>query len=87
MMIQPMDRIVKKDLYPFKCEQYVDEGINICGGLIIMPQRIEWESCVHWPAVQGYEDYLLEDGDIVMALFLVYETSRQIKSCSAESLG
>ncbi|SCY69518.1 type I restriction enzyme, S subunit [Lachnospiraceae bacterium XBB2008] len=54
--------------YPFKSEYYVEEGINICGGLIIMPQRIEWESCVHWPAVQGYEDYLLEDGDIVMAL-------------------
>ena len=54
--------------YPFKSDQYVDEGINICGGLIIMPQRIEWESCVHWPTVQGYEDYLLEDGDIVMAL-------------------
>ena len=54
--------------YPFKSNQYVDEGINICGGLIIMPQRIEWESCVHWPTVQGYEDYLLEDGDIVMAL-------------------
>ena len=54
--------------YPFKSEQYVEEGINICGGLIIMPQRIEWESCVHWPTVQGYEDYLLEDGDIVMAL-------------------
>jgi len=54
--------------YPFKSDQYVEEGINICGGLIIMPQRIEWESCVHWPTVQGYEDYLLEDGDIVMAL-------------------
>ena len=54
--------------YPFKSEQYVVEGINICGGLIIMPQRIEWESCVHWPSEQGYEDYLLEDGDIVMAL-------------------
>ena len=54
--------------YPFKSEQYVENGINICGGLIIMPQRIEWDSCVHWPSVQGYEDYLLEDGDIVMAL-------------------
>lgn len=25
--------------YPFKSEQYVEEGINICGGLIIMPQK------------------------------------------------
>ena len=54
--------------YPFKSENYVDSGINICGGLIIMPQRIEWEKCVHWPTTDGYEDYLLEDGDIVMAL-------------------
>ncbi len=54
--------------YPFKSEQYVEDGINICGGLIIMPQRIEWDSCVHWPSVEGYEDYLLNEGDIVMAL-------------------
>lgn len=54
--------------YPFKSEQYVDSGINICGGLIIMPQRIEWDSCVHWASSDGYEEYLLADGDIVMAL-------------------
>lgn len=54
--------------FPFKSEQYVDEGINICGGLIIMPQRIEWDNCVHWPSVDGYEDFLLNEGDIVMAL-------------------
>ena len=54
--------------YPFKSEQYVDEGINICGGLIIMPQRIDWDCCVHWPSVEGYEDYLLKENDIVMAL-------------------
>lgn len=54
--------------YPFKSEQYVGKGINICGGLIIMPQKIKWEECVHWESTDGYEDYLLNENDIVMAL-------------------
>ncbi len=54
--------------YPFQSEQYVDEGINICGGLIIMPQKIQWQDCKHWPSVDGFEDYLLAEDDIVMAL-------------------
>lgn len=54
--------------YPFQSEQYVNDGINICGGLIIMPQKIQWQDCRHWPSVDGYEDYLLAEDDIVMAL-------------------
>ena len=54
--------------YPFKSEEYVENGINICGGLIIMPQKIIWENCVHWSTTEGYEDYLLNADDIVMAL-------------------
>lgn len=54
--------------YPFQSEQYVNDGINICGGLIIMPQKILWQDCRHWPSVDGYEDYLLAEDDIVMAL-------------------
>lgn len=54
--------------YPFQSEQYVNDGINICGGLIIMPQKIQWQDCRHWPSVDGYEDYLLAKDDIVMAL-------------------
>ena len=54
--------------YPFKSEQYIEEGINICGGLIIMPQKIKWNECVHWSSVEGFEDYLLNENDIVMAL-------------------
>ena len=54
--------------YPFQSEQYVNDGINICGGLIIMPQKIQWQDCKHWPSVDGYEDYLLAEDDIVMAL-------------------
>lgn len=33
-----------------------------------MPQRIEWDSCVHWATTKGYEEYLLAKDDIVMAL-------------------
>ena len=54
--------------YPFKSEQYVETGINICGGLIIMPQKIKWDECVHWSSAEGFEDYLLNENDIVMAL-------------------
>lgn len=54
--------------YPFKSENYVDSGINICGGLVIMPQKIKWEECVHWKSAIGYENYLLDNNDIVMAL-------------------
>lgn len=54
--------------YPFKSEQYVEEGINICGGLIITPQKIKWNECVHWSSAEGFEDYLLNENDIVMAL-------------------
>ena len=54
--------------YPFKSEQYVEEGINICGGLIIMPQKIKWNECVHLGSIEGFEDYLLKDNDIVIAL-------------------
>ena len=54
--------------YPFQSEQYVEKGINICGGLIIMPQRIQWNECKHWPSVEGFEEYVLMQGDIVMAL-------------------
>ena len=54
--------------YPFKSENYVDSGINICGGLVIMPQKIKWEECIHWKSAIGYENYLLNNNDIVMAL-------------------
>lgn len=54
--------------FPFDSAQYTENGINICGGLIIMPQRINWCDCKHWKSVEGYEEYTLEENDIVMAL-------------------
>lgn len=54
--------------FPFDSSGYVSKGINICGGLIITPQKIDWSACKHWPQVTGYEDYILRPNDIVIAL-------------------
>ena len=54
--------------FPFDSSGYVSKGINICGGLIIMPQKIDWSACKHWPQITGYEDYILRPNDIVIAL-------------------
>ncbi len=54
--------------FPFDSSQYTDSGVNICGGLIIMPQRIDWHDCKHWRSVDGYEEYILQENDIVIAL-------------------
>ena len=53
---------------PFDSSGYVSKGVNICGGLIIMPQKIDWSACKHWPKITGYEDYILRPNDIVIAL-------------------
>ena len=54
--------------FPFDSSQYTESGDNICGGLIIMPQRIEWNDCKHWCSIEGYEEYALKKNDIVIAL-------------------
>ncbi len=54
--------------FPFDSSQYTDSGVNICGGLIIMPQRIDWHNCKHWHSIDGYEEYILQENDIVIAL-------------------
>ena len=54
--------------FPFDSSGYVSKGINICGGLIIMPQKIDWNACKHWSQITGYEDYILRPNDIVIAL-------------------
>ena len=54
--------------FPFDSSGYVSKGVNICGGLIIMPQKIDWSACKHWPQITGYEDYILRPNDMVIAL-------------------
>ena len=53
---------------PFDSKGYTDKGVNICGGLIIMPDRIVWEECKHWPSSDGLEQFLLQENDIVLAM-------------------
>ena len=54
--------------FPFDSKKYVETGIKICGGLIIMPDKIKWHECKHWPDSSGYEAYLLQKNDVVVAL-------------------
>ena len=54
--------------FPFDSSQYTQYGVKICGGLIIMPQRIDWDSCKYWSSTEGLEEYTLQENDIVMAL-------------------
>ena len=54
--------------FPFDSTQYTQSGVNICGGLIIMLQRINWNDCKHWGSIVGYEEYSLQENDIVIAL-------------------
>lgn len=54
--------------YPFKSEGYAETGIRIVGGYNLMQGYIVWNECKHWPALRGYEQYLLQNGDIVMAM-------------------
>ena len=54
--------------YPFDSSGYVEAGIKICGGLIILPDKIVWDECKYWPTQSGYEQFLLAENDIVVAL-------------------
>lgn len=54
--------------FPFNSSGYSENGVKICGGLIIMPDQIKWDECKFWPDSLGYEPFLLQEGDIVVAL-------------------
>lgn len=54
--------------YPFNSDNFSDKGIKICGGLIIMPNNILWDECKYLESSRGYEGYLLNENDIVMAM-------------------
>ena len=54
--------------YPFPSTGYTEEGIRIVGGYNLMQGYINWDDSKHWPAPTGYEQYLLKEGDIVMAM-------------------
>ncbi len=54
--------------YPFPSEGYSEEGISIVGGYNLMQGYVLWEDSKHWPEDTGYEQYLLQANDIVMAM-------------------
>lgn len=54
--------------YPFKSEGYSEDGIGIVGGYNLMQGFIKWGDCKFWPKSEGYEQYLLNDNDIVVAM-------------------
>lgn len=76
--------------YPFDSSKYVEDGVNICGGLIIMPGKVKWGECKKWPSIDGYEMYLLKPDDIVMALDRPWITEgfkiAQVNACDLPAL-
>ena len=54
--------------YPFPSDGYSEKGIDIVGGYNLMQGYIQWEESKRWPNVHGYEQYLLQANDIVMAM-------------------
>jgi len=54
--------------YPFPSEGYSEEGVDIVGGYNLMQGYIQWNNSKHWPNETGYEQFLLQENDIVMAM-------------------
>lgn len=54
--------------YPFKSKDYTETGIRIVGGYNLMQGYVVWSECKYWARIDGYEKYLLEADDIVMAM-------------------
>ena len=54
--------------YPFPSSDYSAEGIKIVGGYNLMQGFVQWTEAKYWPVLSGYEQYLLMDGDIVIAM-------------------
>ena len=54
--------------YPFSSEGYTSEGTDIVGGYNLMQGYIQWDESKRWPDTEGYEQYLLQANDIVMAM-------------------
>ncbi len=54
--------------YPFPSDGYTAEGIDIVGGYNLMQGYILWNESKRWPDIDGYEHYLLQANDIVMAM-------------------
>lgn len=58
--------------YPFSSEYYVEnkEGIRLCRGANVMPNRIDWSDTVYWNNDEcvSLKSYSLVEGDILIAM-------------------
>ena len=56
--------------YPFESEKYVEEGINLIRGMNVKRGILDLsdEICMKWESSEGLENYLLEDGDILIQM-------------------
>jgi type I restriction enzyme S subunit len=76
--------------HPFKSDLYTDDPtqLRLCGGLIIYPQRIDWDKCNYWPKqlLPRLERYLLEANDIVLAMDRPWISSG-LKICTVDAIG
>jgi type I restriction enzyme, S subunit len=58
--------------FAFKSSEYTeaDDGIRLCRGANILPNRIDWSDLAKWPQErrEDFLDYQLDEGDIVIAM-------------------
>ena len=56
--------------YPFESEKYSEEGIKLVRGMNVKRGYLDFsnEICMHWNTSDGLENYLLEDGDILIQM-------------------
>ena len=56
--------------FPFESEKFVDEGINLIRGMNVKRGVLDLSDdiCMKWETSEGLENYLLEDGDILIQM-------------------
>lgn len=56
--------------YPFESDKFAEEGIKLVRGMNVKRGYLDFsdEICMRWKSPEGLEDYLLEDGDILIQM-------------------
>ena len=56
--------------YPFESERFSSEGIKLVRGMNVKRGYLDFseEICMRWESAEGLENYLLEDGDIIIQM-------------------
>ncbi|PSL13095.1 type I restriction enzyme S subunit [Marinobacterium halophilum] len=74
--------------YPFKSSDYIEESkgtVRLCRGANVLPGALDWKDTRFWSRdrLDGLDDYLLEQGDIILAMDRPWISSG-LKVCHAE---